>query len=137
MTYNLQILILLVVITQVIYAGDTGDIVLGDTKALHQKVRYIWVVSADQVAKSPVWKKDDTLALSPQKAEAIAYAWSRRQRLAGFIPERPFVISLVQFPEPFGDRYFYKVHFATPDGRDSFWSVHILMDGTIVEPMRK
>lgn len=128
------ILYLVLVITPVIYAGD---IVLGDTQALYQNVRYVWSVSADRIAKLPVWKKEEALSLSPQKAEAIAYAWSRRQTLAGFIPERPFVISLVQFPAPFGDRYFYKVHFATSDGRDDFWSVHILMDGTVIEPMKK
>src|SRR5437870_3158500 len=101
------------------------DVVLGDTKAQQQNERFVWSLSPERIAKLTLWKKEKAPPISPQKAEAIAYAWSRRQSLRGFIPERPYVISLIQFPAPFDDRYFYKVHFAT-SGADSFWTVHIL-----------
>jgi hypothetical protein len=131
--------------TTLILAHVADEIVLGDTQANHQNERYVWTISKERVATLPVWHKGAALPLSPQQAEAIAYAWTRRQTIVGFIPDRPSTISLVQFqglidnthPAPFPNRYFYKVHFGPPDGKDRFWTVHVLMDGSIVEPTKK
>jgi hypothetical protein len=114
-------------------AAYPKDILLGDTKNTHQKERYIWSITQERLEKLPIWKKGDTLPVSPQKAEELAYDWAHRQELAGWIPERPYRICLVTFPPPYEDRYFYKVSFISVEG-DAFWTVHILMDGSLVEP---
>jgi hypothetical protein len=108
------------------------DILLGDTKSTHQRERYVWAITRERLERAPAWKKGSPPPLSPDKAEEIAYDWSRRQRLAGRIPERPYRISLVAIPS-FENRYFYKVAFVDVGG-DSFWTVHILLDGFVVEP---
>lgn len=114
------------------------EIQLGDTKDLYKQEkgseRFTWTIPVDRIKGLPIWRKGDKSPISISKAEQIAHNWSRQQPLAGEIPERPYRIALIQFPAPYDNHYYYKVHFATADASDSFWTVHILMDGTIIEP---
>jgi len=112
------------------------SIVIGDTKDYHSVERYTWEIEEEEIEKLPIWKKGDDIPLEAKNAERIAYSWSRRQMLAGYLPERPFTLSIQSFPEPYSDKYYYKVHFASSEGHNTLWTVHITFDGTVIEPKK-
>lgn len=97
---------------------------------------YQWILSLEPPLRLPHWEKGKEPPLSPGEAEKRAYAWTRKQPLAGYIPERPFQVTLAKLPAPYDQHYFYKVHYGSEAGKTTFWTVFLLMDGTLVEPTR-
>ncbi len=114
------------------------EILLGDTKDLYEQKdstqRFTWTVAPSTLEALPKWTKGQEPPVSVAQAEKIAHEWTQRQPLAAELPERPYSVVLVRMSVSSNDHYYYKVHFATEDGSDSFWTVHILLDGTIIEP---
>jgi hypothetical protein len=95
---------------------------------------YQWVLSLEPPLRLPKWEKGKEPPLSPGEAERRALAWVHKQPLAGELPERPFQITLTKLPAPYDHDYIYKVTYGMKQDKISFWTVFLLMDGTLIEP---
>lgn len=112
------------------------ELELGDTKALHQGERYRWTISSELAAKEPSWGFGEAIPLSVDDAIERAYEWVRKQPIGGPLPSRPTSINILPLPGTVTDRYFYKISYLGNGSKDSFWTVHVLMSGVVVEPRK-
>jgi hypothetical protein len=97
---------------------------------------YVWTFSSEPPPKLPKWKKGENPPLSVLEAERLAYAWTKKQSLAGYIPERPFDIALLKLPGGTDEDYYYRLNYGSEAGKITFWTVFILMDGHLIEPRK-
>ena len=98
---------------------------------------YQWILSLEPPLRLPKWEKGKEPPLSPGEAEKKAYAWTRKQPLAGYLPERPFQMTLAKLPPPCDQDYVYKVNYGSEQGKTTFWTVFLLMDGTLIGPTQR
>ena len=98
-----------------------------------------WYITPERLAKLPAWKTDAPLPLPIEKAIAQATAWIKL-RHAKFTEWEIVTVSLGKiWDSDTKNRWYYSVSVngtANVDGvrASSFFSVIVLMDGSVVEP---
>jgi hypothetical protein len=123
-------------------AAAAGELVrITEHRDANGKSTY-WFIKQERLSKIPEWKVDGPLPLPVEKAVAKATEWIKK-RNAKFTEWDIVSISLGKiWDSDTKNRWYYSVSVngtVVVDGikANSFFSVIILMDGTIVEPTGK
>ena len=117
------------------FTACAAEIELGDSSDFYPHTRYVWTISDDKIDDLPHWKDGDDVPLSVKDAETAALGWADAQRFTGRKPEKPFHIAICKFPDE-ENLYFYKFYYTEAIDSDSFWTVFVMMDGSVIKPTK-
>jgi len=141
--FSAVLLVLMLVAGGALGADRTNELTLFKHQGRRQA--YEWRISEARVAATPKWNMDRAkVPVAPEKAWRIAKDWFKKQGEleADFVRMeiRPFVINSTLSSESrhrlgdLLDRYYYRIE-CIPAAFDSMLVV-VLMDGTVLEPVR-
>ncbi|MCE0497118.1 MAG: hypothetical protein LV481_04140 [Methylacidiphilales bacterium] len=118
----------------ILLAQDTNDPIV-QFGFESQGQTYNYIITEGMLDKSPAWTNSDNPPLSLKSAEAIAQKYAAKE----WPSQKLKVMTISLIWAKLVDRWYYEIIMESPDpmeGPGSTYEVVILMDGTIVEPVK-